>query len=386
MSNIALSHKSHTVIDESTIPVTVFTGFLGAGKTTIILNLLKQVSSRYNIVLLKNEFGDAETDSALARESHIKVTEMTNGCLCCVLVGQMKRALQEMKEKYNPDRVIIETSGSAFPAPIAWQIREMESEGFHLDSILTVIDCINFCGYEDTSYTARMQAQYTDLILLNKWEQVSERQLDIVIDHINELNTDTSKIKVENNGYIDPEVAFGIDTTLFKLSDKTFFATDGSIDTDIAGANKQDHHSQEVDLVEIRRSLDQSNDSSSCLLDPDVFTAFLKTLPADDIYRIKGIVRFASAVDDEADSSATVPVTVAANNNKLSHSGILYIVNHAFGRYTFTPLTAPDSIFDKTLVRITVMGIDLRMHLPALQAGFRASNDETKTSWAHTSH
>ncbi|KAJ2334204.1 hypothetical protein GGI00_001963, partial [Coemansia sp. RSA 2681] len=72
MSSIANMHKSQSVIDVDTTPVTVFTGFLGAGKTTIIIDLLKRVSPKYNIVLLKNEFGDAETDSALARESHIQ--------------------------------------------------------------------------------------------------------------------------------------------------------------------------------------------------------------------------------------------------------------------------------------------------------------------------
>ncbi|KAJ1666971.1 hypothetical protein IW140_004772, partial [Coemansia sp. RSA 1813] len=301
MTSVALSHKSHTVIDESTTPVTVFTGFLGAGKTTIILGLLKQFSSKYNIVLLKNEFGDAQTDSALARESHIQVTEMTNGCLCCVLVGQMKRALQEMKVKYNPDRIIIETSGSAFPAPIAWQIREMENDGFHLDSILTVIDCVNFCGYEDTSYTARMQAQYTDIILLNKWEQVSERHLDIVIDHVNELNTDTPKIKVDKDTAIDPDVAFGIDTTLFKLSD---IARSGNGSTSTSAGpslEKFEHHSQEVDLIEIRRTWNARD--MSFIFSPSEFTSFLKSLPADDIYRVKGIVRLTHFASDEADSS-----------------------------------------------------------------------------------
>ncbi|KAJ1735229.1 hypothetical protein LPJ61_000643, partial [Coemansia biformis] len=217
MSSIANPHKSRTVIDDATTQVTVLTGFLGAGKTTIILNLLKRVGPDYKIVLLKNEFGDAQTDSALARESHVQVTEMTNGCLCCVLVGQMKRALLEMKEMYRPDRIIVETSGSAFPAPIAWQIREMEDSDFHLDAILTVVDCINFCGYEDTSYTARLQAQYTDLIILNKWEHVSERQLDIVIDHVNDLNTDTPKIRADPDTGIAPEMAFGLDTRLFSL-------------------------------------------------------------------------------------------------------------------------------------------------------------------------
>lgn len=63
-------------------------------------------------------------------------------------------------------------SGSAFPGPVAWQIRDMEPEGFTLDSIITVVDCINFTGYEDTSYTAKLQAQYSDVILLNKHELV----------------------------------------------------------------------------------------------------------------------------------------------------------------------------------------------------------------------
>ncbi|KAJ2297240.1 hypothetical protein IWW55_004856, partial [Coemansia sp. RSA 2706] len=228
-----------------TTPVTVFTGFLGAGKTTTILNVLKRVNPEYNIVLLKNEFGDAETDSALVRESHVQVSEMTNGCLCCVLVGQMKRALEEIKEKFQPDRIIIETSGSAFPAPIAWQIREMESSGFHLDAILTVIDCINFCGYEDTSYTARLQAQYTDLILLNKWEHISERQLDIVIDHVNELNTDTPKINVDSNTGINPEVVFGLDTSLFSLAERE--------SAEYSDERFHSHHSQEVDLIEVVR-------------------------------------------------------------------------------------------------------------------------------------
>lgn len=96
---------------------------------------------------------------------------MLNGCLCCVLVGQMKNALLEIQETQAPDRILIETSGSAFPAPIAWQIREL-GPPFVLDSIVTVIDCVNFKGYEDTSYTAKLQAKYTDLILMNKVELV----------------------------------------------------------------------------------------------------------------------------------------------------------------------------------------------------------------------
>jgi len=69
----------------------------------------------YKFCLLKNEFGDVKVDSQIAKLANIDVQEMTNGCLCCVLVGQMKEGLLELREKYNPDRIIIETSGSAFP-------------------------------------------------------------------------------------------------------------------------------------------------------------------------------------------------------------------------------------------------------------------------------
>ncbi|KAJ3411528.1 hypothetical protein HDV05_002089 [Chytridiales sp. JEL 0842] len=198
------------------IPVTVFTGFLGAGKTTIILSLLKRLPKSYNLVLLKNEFGDVKVDSELVSTTasssssseggaggdggaSVRVTEMLNGCLCCVLVGQMKVALLEIQ------------------APIAWQIRQLEPQGFHLDAIITVIDCINFRGYEDTSYTARLQAQYTDVILLNKHEHITERDLDLLLDHVYDLNPDTPKLKCENSKGVSPDLIFGIDSTLFRL-------------------------------------------------------------------------------------------------------------------------------------------------------------------------
>ncbi|KAJ2849633.1 hypothetical protein IWW36_002496 [Coemansia brasiliensis] len=365
MTTVANQHRSHTVINSSTIPVTVFTGFLGAGKTTAILNILKRVDPDYNIVLLKNEFGDAETDSALARESHINITEMTNGCLCCVLVGQMKNALEEMKEKYHPDRILIETSGSAFPAPIAWQIREMEPAGFHLDAILTVIDCINFCGYEDTSYTARLQAQYTDLILLNKWEHVSERQLDIVIDYVNELNTDTPKIKVDKDSAVDPEIIFGLDTNLFSLAEKN---------TADAKQAFPDHHNQEVDLIEISRAW---SGSSSQLIDTMSFISLLKQLPKDDVYRVKGIVRLSDTVADEA---STLPYSPDITT---SEYGILYIVNHAFGRYTFTPLVSHPQNYDEVLVKLVIMGQQLQMYLPQIANGLSAADNEVTTHWAN---
>ncbi|KAJ2698653.1 hypothetical protein FB645_005576 [Coemansia sp. IMI 203386] len=378
MSVVQNSHKPQTVISNSATPVTVFTGFLGAGKTSIILNLLKRADPDYKIVLLKNEFGDAKTDSALVRESHVQIAEMTNGCLCCVLVGQMKRALEELKEKYQPDRIIIETSGSAFPAPIAWQIREMEPLGFHLDAILTVIDCINFCGYEDTSYTARMQAQYTDIILLNKWESVSERQLDLVIDHVNELNTDTPKLKAERDTGVDPNVVFGIDTSLFRLSERDHGAA--AYGNNAGEPNRHiEHHDQEVDVIEICRG--QSDTASYATIDTAAFLLFLKKLPADEVYRVKGIIRLSEAVTDDH-TSDIVAIDTATRDREPPESGILYILNHAFGRFTFAQLTLDLESYNDMIARVTVIGNGLRMHLPAIQEGFGASENELAVHWA----
>ncbi|OCH90338.1 cobW-domain-containing protein [Obba rivulosa] len=219
----------------ASIPITVFTGFLGAGKTSIILSLLPQLPAGYKAVLLKNEFGEVEVDSQLAKQSSLAaVSEILNGCMCCVLVGQMKTALLEIRETFRPDRIIVECSGSAFPATLAFQIRELEREtegDLTLDAIVTVIDAENFTGYEDTSPTAKMQASYTDVILINKWEHISERELDILIDHLNTLNDTTPKIQCKGREGVDPNLIFGLDSKLFQTGEEAAFPHHDEVET-----------------------------------------------------------------------------------------------------------------------------------------------------------
>ncbi|CAG8433978.1 2561_t:CDS:2 [Diversispora eburnea] len=295
---------------QSSIPVTVFTGFLGAGKTTIILSLLSRIPQGYKICLLKNEFGDIK-----AQESNLAVQEMLNGCLCCVLVGQMKLALLELKEKYNPDRVIIETS------------------------IITVVDCVNFRGYEDTSYTAKMQAQYTDVILLNKHELVKERELDLVIDHINDLNTDTPKIKCEGKRGVSLDL-------IFELIDPN-------------------HHQSEIDLIQITKVITTQQTSENNSFTKQKFENFLESLPKDEIYRLKGLIRL---IDDNND-----------NND-----GKLYIVNHAFGRYTLTPIQRTHNLPSKNVnIKITIMGVNLNIYLKNIKIGLEINDEHVNVHYAH---
>jgi G3E family GTPase len=224
-------------------------------------------------------------DSQLAKQSNISgVKEMLNGCLCCILVGQMKYALEEILRDIKPDRIIIETSGSAFPAQVAWQINEMKKEGtrIYLDSIVTVVDAVNFRGYEDTSYTAKMQAQYTDLLLLNKWEMISERELDDVLDHLYELNPDTPKLKYSQD-HFNIDLIFGTDGELFKkCRDSESFQL-------YTGNNGNGSHVDEVDTFEVRLKI---NDTDN-FISKDKLQEFLSlpTLDKNDYYRVKGIAR-----------------------------------------------------------------------------------------------
>lgn len=288
-------------------PVTVFTGYLGSGKTTIIINLLKQLPKSYNAVMLKNEFGDVKVDSQLAKESNIDVTEMVNGCLCCVLVGQLNNALTEILKKYSPDRIIIETSGSAYPAPIALEIREMKDK-LHLDSIITVIDALNFKGYEDKSFTAKLQTKFTDLILINKHELVSERELEDVLDDVYDLNLDTPKVKT-TKGIVNPDLIFGIDTKLFSSSDQPSTVRD------------KNHHHNEVDIIEVKTSKN---------FDQRTFTKFLERLSKNYFYRIKGMINFSDG---------------------------LYLVNYVFGRFNFEKLKKY-----KGDTKLIFMGQDLKAY------------------------
>ncbi|KAG0227985.1 hypothetical protein BGW42_002487 [Actinomortierella wolfii] len=363
---------------DKAIPITVFTGFLGSGKTTIILGLLKTLPTDYKVCLLKNEFGDVAVDSELAKEGNIEVQEMLNGCMCCVLIGQMKLGLLEIKEKYNPDRIIIETSGSAFPAPIAWQIRQMENDGFVLDSIVTVIDCVNFQGYEDVSYTAKLQAQYTDLILLNKHELVSERDMDRVMDRVNDLNTDTPKVLCYKDGGVSPDLMFGIDTKLFQLEQRqhTGLFSDKT-EKEHAEHGGHDHHENEVDLIQVL--IEGEDVSTHALSSKSKFEAFLKTLDKESVYRLKGLVRL---TDVEVDSQSPE----GDSNGDQPREGTLCIVNHAFGRWTITPIQRDlsDELDKKHVqVKITVMGLGLYAYKTRIQQAFGAADSEVTTHWAH---
>jgi len=332
------------------IPITIITGFLGSGKTTILLNLIPQLPPTYRLALLKNEFGDVAVDSQLASTQAISgVRELLNGCICCNLVGQLSDALNQLRDEVKPDRIVIETSGSAFPATLAMEVNRISKEqpgSFVLDGVISVIDVENWEGYDDTSYTAKLQAKYTDLIIFNKWEGVPEQRFDICLDRLGDLDLQTPWVK-SDKGRVDKDILLGIDGAL--LSKET------NIDADHLVQNGQGHdhshgHQSEVEVLSVTLT---SPAAQSATVKISSLESLLHSAPKEEVYRIKGIVR-GTAADPPADSSGEKKAATDAASDPSATQN--YILNWAFGRWTFTPSSAPIANADAGVVaRLTLI-------------------------------
>ncbi|CAK7203503.1 hypothetical protein SEUCBS139899_006237 [Sporothrix eucalyptigena] len=340
------------------IPITIVTGFLGSGKTTLILNLIPQLraaNSDYRLALLKNEFGDLAVDSQLAASSAVAgVRELLNGCICCNLVGQLGDALEELttgKEGPVPSRIVVETSGSAFPATLALEVNRLaRSTGgrFALDGVVSVIDVENWAGYEDTSYTAKLQARYTDLVVFNKWEACSERRFDECLDRLGDLHTDGVAWVKSLKGWVDAGLVFGVDGGLLAkaLAMKGEAAVNGHANGD---AHAQDHshdhnhshkddHQSEVEVLSVTL-----NGDSKASVDVIKLLHLLTTSSKEEVYRIKAVLSVsAESTAQLKNSDDSIGVNSSSDEAAATTkpSTARYILNWAFGRWTFTPIPA----------------------------------------------
>ena len=331
---LSLFADQYSTLEEmAPIPITIVTGFLGSGKTTLILNLIPQLPRTYKIALLKNEYGDVAIDSQLASSAAISgVQELLNGCICCNLVGQLGDALEELRTNVSPDRMVIETSGSAFPATLAMEVSRLgrETGNYVLDGVVVVIDVENWKGYEDTSYTAKMQQKYTDLIVFNKCELVDERRYEDCLDRVGDLELQIANVK-SDKGRVDQSLLLGLDSALAKDGDSVH----GGFSKDRQAHDHSEDHQTEVEVLSVNLVSEGDTQKSVNL---DSLEMFLLSAPKDEVYRIKAIVSASHALassNGDVDESAEPPGEIAQ-----------YILNWAFGRWTFThnSATLPASV------------------------------------------
>ena len=123
--------------------IDIISGFLGAGKTTLIKKLLKEALGGTRVVLIENEFGEIGIDGGFLKESGIEIREMNSGCICCSLVGDFGTSLREVMDKYAPERIIIEPSGVGKLSDVMRAVQDVtkDAEALTLNSAVTVVDC-----------------------------------------------------------------------------------------------------------------------------------------------------------------------------------------------------------------------------------------------------
>ena len=171
------------------IKVDIISGFLGAGKTTIIKKLFESVLKNEKVVLIENEFGEIGIDSSFLNNSGIEIKEINAGCICCSLVGDFTSSIKELVEKYHPERIIIEPSGVGKLSDIITAVTKVDSLDLSLNIIATVVD-----GPKTKMYLKNFgeffidQVENAATIIISKTEKMSEHQLDETSHTIKHLN------------------------------------------------------------------------------------------------------------------------------------------------------------------------------------------------------
>ena len=171
--------------------IDIISGFLGAGKTTLIKKLIKECYKNEQLVIIENEFGEIGIDGGFLKESGINITEMNSGCICCSLVGDFGRALAEVIEKYSPDRVIIEPSGVGKLSDVITAVENADCKGAILNSYTAVVDAKKCKIYhKNFGEFFNNQIENASTVILSHTGGLAQDKLDKALEIIKELNDD----------------------------------------------------------------------------------------------------------------------------------------------------------------------------------------------------
>ncbi|MEM7067761.1 MAG: GTP-binding protein [Pseudomonadota bacterium] len=291
------------------IPVTILTGYLGAGKTTLLNRILSEDhGKRYAVIV--NEFGEIGIDNDLVINADEEVFELNNGCICCSVRGDLVRIIDGLMQRREQfDAILIETTGLADPAPVAqtFILDEDVKSQTKLDAIVTVVDARHLLEEVDKAHEAQEQLAFADIIVLNKIDLVSDRELIDVESRIQSINPTATLRRSERCDIpLDQVVgcnAFDLDRVLEIepkfLQEIHHHHHDHSHNHSHGDHHHHDHHHHD-DSHQHDHHLEHGHISSFFInsdtaLNPDRFFEWIQSVSQNfgtDMLRMKGIIAF----------------------------------------------------------------------------------------------
>ena len=171
--------------------IDIISGFLGAGKTTLIKKLLQEAFQGEQVVLIENEFGEIGIDGGFLKEDGVQITEMNSGCICCSLVGDFGAALKQVLSDYHPDRIVIEPSGVGKLSDVVAAVERVQAEApdLHLNSFVTVVDATKAKVYmKNFGEFFNNQVEHACAILLSRTQNIAQNKLDAAVALLRQKN------------------------------------------------------------------------------------------------------------------------------------------------------------------------------------------------------